>query len=84
MPIMINEEKRERIEKLIRSLKELDACIAPYQEQKKELRTSYIEQGWLNKEEFNLVKKSFNLLKQKTNMEDLSTIFDISKKEIPE
>jgi len=82
--IEINKEKTERIEKLIKSLKELESCILPYQEQRKELRTSYIEQGWLSKEEFDLVKKSFNLLKRKTDMDDLTTIYDIVKKEVSE
>jgi len=84
MPITIDKEKKERIEKLIKSFKELDACIFPFQDQKKDLRKSYIDQGWLNKEEYDLVKKSYNLLKRKTNLQDLSTIYDIAKKELPE
>lgn len=81
--IVVDKEKKERIEKLIKSFKEIDSCILPYQDQRKDLRKSYIDQGWLSKEEFDLVKKSYNLLKKKTNMDDLSTIYDIAKKEVP-
>jgi len=82
MAITIDPEKKDRINKLIKSFKELDACIQPFQEQRKELRTSYLEEGWLTKEEFDLVKKSFNLLKKKTDMDDLSAIFEIAAKEM--
>lgn len=84
MAITVDKQKKEKIEDLVKSLRELDGMMSPFQEQRKELRTHYIENGWLTKEEFSLVKKSFNLLKKKTDMNDLSAVYDIVQKEVLE
>lgn len=83
MAISIDPEKKTRIENLVKSLRELDNCIAPFREQKADLRKSYVENDWLTKDEFTLVKKAYNALKNKTDMDDLNTIIDICKKEMP-
>lgn len=77
--ITIDADKQDRIEKLVQALKELENCIAPFQEQRKELRTSYIENGWLTKEEYNLVKKAFNAVKHDVDLEELGQIMDLIK-----
>ena len=55
--VTLTEEKKKKIVDLIKSLREIEACIEPYQEQRKELRTSYIDNNWLSNDEFSLVKK---------------------------
>lgn len=81
--ISINEEKEERIRNLFKSFRELDACIEPYQEQKKELRSSYVENKWLTNEEFSIAKKAYNALKHKTNLSDVQIFAEIGKSEMP-
>lgn len=76
-------EKTKRIENLIKSLREIDTFIEPFQEQRKDLRKSYVENGWLTKEEFNLAKKAYNAIKNKVDIDDLSTFVEIAKKEMP-
>lgn len=80
----ITPEKEKHIRDLIRSFREIDAAIEPFREQKKDLRNSYIEEGRLNKEEYNYVKKAYNAVKGKLNSDDLSAFMDIARKELPE
>ena len=43
--ISITEEKKKHVVRLIKSFKAIDSAILPYQEQRKELRKEYIENG---------------------------------------
>ena len=82
--IVITPEKKEYIEKLIKSLKELDACIEPYKEQKKELRSLYTkENDWLSNDEFSMVKKAYNAIKSELDLDDLASFVRIAAKEMP-
>jgi hypothetical protein len=83
MPIVVDDEKRKRVENLVKSFREIDNAILPFREQRTELRKSYVENGWLTKDEFTLVKKAYNALKTKVDMDDLSTVVDIARKEMP-
>ncbi len=81
--MIVDKDKKEKIEKLVRSFRELDGAMIPFQEQKKELRSNYIENGWLTKDEFTLCKKAYNNLKNKVNMDELLEMIEICKKEVP-
>ena len=82
MPIAIDDDKKKRIENLVKSFREIDSAILPFREQRTDLKKSCIENGWLTKEEFTLVKKAYNALKNKVDMDDLSTIVEIARKEM--
>ena len=81
--IAITEEKKKRVADLIKSYKAIASAIQPYQEQRKELRTEYIQNQWLTNEEISLVKKAYNAVKTKVDLDDLSSFMDIVKKEMP-
>ena len=81
--IAITEEKKKRVLDLIKSYRAIDGAIEPYREQKKELRTEYIQNQWLTNEEISLVKKAYNAVKTKVDIDDLSSFIDIVKQEIP-
>lgn len=82
--ILMTPEKKEHVEKLVRTLKEIDACIEPFQEQKKELRSLYTkENDWLTNEEFSMVKKAYNAVKSDLDLDDLATFVKIAAKEMP-
>ncbi len=83
MAIAIDDEKRKRIENLVKTFREIESCILPFQEQRKDLRKSYEENGWLTKDEYNMVKRAYNARKHKVDMDDLSTMVDIIKVEMP-
>ena len=81
--IAITEEKKKRVTDLIKSYRAIDGAIQPYQDQRKELRTEYIENQWLNNNEISLVKKAYNAVKTKVDLDDLGTFMEIVKKEMP-
>lgn len=81
--ISITEEKKKHVINLIKSYRAIDGAIQPYQDQRKELRTEYIENQWLNNNEISLVKKAYNAVKTKVDLDDLSSFVDIVKGEIP-
>jgi len=81
--IAITEEKKKHVVNLIKSYRAIDGAIQPYQDQRKELRTEYIENQWLSNNEISLVKKAYNAVKTKVDMDDLSSFMDIVKSEIP-
>ena len=81
--IAITEEKKKHVVNLIKSYRAIDGAIQPYQDQRKELRTEYIENQWLSNNEISLVKKAYNAVKTKVDLDDLSSFVDIVKSEIP-
>ena len=80
--IAITEEKKKHVVRLIKSFKAIDSAILPYQEQKKELRKEYIENDWLTNDEISMVKKAYNAVKNQLDLDDLSSMMEIAKKEI--
>lgn len=81
--IAITDEKKKHVINLIKSYRAIDGAIQPFQDQRKELRTEYIENQWLNNNEISLVKKAYNAVKTKVDLDDLSSFMDIVKSEIP-
>lgn len=81
--IAMDEQKKERLIKLFESFRQLDYAIEPFKEQKKELRSSYIENQWLTNEEFSLAKKAYNFLKSKVNIDDVATFIEAGKSAFP-
>mgnify|MGYP003627083531 FL=1 len=81
--IAITEEKKKHVINLIKSYRAIDGAIQPYQDQRKELRTEYMENQWLSNNEISLVKKAYNAVKTKVDLDDLSSFMDIVKSEIP-
>tara|TARA_R110002033_G_scaffold145378_1_gene183116 strand:- start:198 stop:458 length:261 start_codon:yes stop_codon:yes gene_type:complete len=66
-----HEEKKRYVLEYIRSLVAIEEAIEPYKEQKRELRTEYREQGWLNTDEIRAAVKAYRLFKGKVNIEDV-------------
>ena len=66
-----NEERKRYVKEYIRSLAAIEECIEPYKEQKRELRTEYREQGWLNTDEIRAAVKAYRLFKGKVNIDDV-------------
>ena len=57
------------------SLQELEDAMEPYKEQKRDLKTEYVENGWLTKDEISLTVKAYRLVKN--NLEDLDELLDM-------
>lgn len=60
----------------VKSLAALDECISPYREQRKDLRKSYVENGWLDKDQIKLAIKAYRLHKDSVDFENLQEAYD--------
>ena len=72
-----NEEKQQYVKEYIRSLAAIEECIEPYQEQKRELRTEFRENGWLNTDEIRAAVKAYRLFKGKFNIDEVVDNFTL-------
>jgi len=71
-----NNEKNQYVKEYIRSLSAIEDCIEPYQEQKRELRTEFRENGWLNTDEIRSAVKAYRLYKGKFNIDEVVDNFN--------
>ena len=71
---VIDMEKEDHMVDYIKSMKAIEDAMEPYKEQKRELKSEYIENGWLNKEDISLTVKAYRLLKDEV---DISALIDV-------
>jgi len=64
----------EHMAEYIESMKAIEDAMEPYKEQKRDLRTNYVENGWLTKQDISLAVKAYRLAKDDT---DLSALIDM-------
>jgi|TARA_E500000331_G_C17167272_1_gene674438 hypothetical protein len=72
-----NNQKQQYVKEYIRSLKAIEECIEPYQEQKRELRSEFRENGWLNTDEIRTAVKAYRLYKGKVNIDEVVENFSL-------
>jgi superfamily I DNA and/or RNA helicase len=77
-----NEEKKQYVKEYIRSLSAIEECISPYQEQKRELRSEFRENGWLNTDEIRAAVKAYRLFTGKYNIDEVVENFTLISGEI--
>jgi hypothetical protein len=71
-----NQEKKQYVKEYIRSLKAIEDCIDPYQEQKRELRSEFRENGWLSTDEIRAAVKAYRLFKGKFDIGEVVDNFN--------
>ena len=71
--------KEQHMADYIKSMKALEDAMEPYKEQKRELKTDYIDSGWLTKEDISLSVRAYRLLKNEVDMEALIDIYESLK-----
>ena len=69
-------KKGEYISNYIKSLAAVEEEMEPYKEHKRELKKSYVDNGWLSKEEIGVAVKAYRLLKGDTDMEQLLDFYE--------
>jgi DUF438 domain-containing protein len=72
-----NDQKQQYVKEYIRSLKAIEDCIEPYQEQKRELRSEFRQNGWLDTDEIRAAVKAYRLFKGKVNIDEVVENFNI-------
>ena len=65
------EEKKRYVMEYIRSLVAIEEAMEPYKEQKRDLRTEFREQGWLNTDEIRAAVKAYRLFKGKIDIDEV-------------
>ena len=73
--------KEQYVINYLKSMIALEEAMAPYKEQKKELRDEYVENKWLTKDEIWSAVKAFRLYNKAADMDDLNDMFDIIEKQ---
>ena len=64
--------KEEHLANYIKTFVAIEDAMEPFKEQRKDLRESYDENGWLSKQEMRLAVKAYRLYKSETDMELLT------------
>ena len=64
--------KEEHLINYIKTFVAIESAMEPFKEQRKDLRESYAENGWLTKQEIRLAVKAYRLYKSETDMDILS------------
>ena len=67
------EQKKQYVKEYIRSLKAIEDAMEPYKEQRRELRSEFRENGWLNTDEIRAAVKAYRL---HTGTIEIATILD--------
>ena len=55
--------------------------MEPFKEQKNELRTEYVENGWLTKDDIWSAVKAFRLYRQAADLDELNDMFDLIERQ---
>ena len=76
-----NEESKEHyVVNYLKSMIALEEAMEPYKEQKKELRTEFIENGWLTKEDIWSAVKALRMYQKSADLDAVNEMFDIIEK----
>lgn len=72
--VTTNEEttKEQYVINYLKSMVALEEAMEPFKEQKKELRTEYVENGWLTKDDIWSAVKAFRLYRQAADLDELN------------
>ena len=69
--------KEQHMADYIASLKALEEAMEPFKEQKRELRSEFRENGWLNTDEIRAAVKAYRLYKGKVNIDEVVENFNM-------
>lgn len=72
--------KEELIARYAKALDEVDRAMEPFREHRKELKQSYLENGWLTKDEMSMVLKAYRLMKKEEDLGEIQHYIDMIKK----
>ncbi len=72
-----NEETKRYVREYIRSLVAIEEAMEPYKDQKRDLRTEFRENGWLDTDEIRAAVKAYRLFKGKVNIDEVVENFNM-------
>jgi hypothetical protein len=72
--------KEELIVRYAKALDEVDRAMEPFREHKKELKQSYLENGWLTKDEMSMILKAYRMMKSEEDLGAIQHYVDMLQK----
>jgi len=72
----VRDERTEKMIEYIRSLNAIEEAMEPYKEQKRALKSNYVENGWLEKDEISMAVRAYRLIKTDTDIEQLIDYYE--------
>ena len=72
-----DKDKETHMKEYITSIKALEDAMEPFKEQKRELRSEFRENGWLNTDEIRAAVKAYRLYKGKVNIDEVVENFNM-------
>ena len=76
----LEERKEEHIVSYVASLAAIEDAMEPFKEQKRALKSNYVENGWLDKDEISIAVKAFRMVKNNVDPEQLMDFYATVKK----
>lgn len=73
--------KEDYIVNYIKSIATLEEAMLPFKEQRKDLRKSYVDNGWLDKDEVKLALRAYRLMKQDVDFDELRQAYRTIKQQ---
>ena len=74
--------KEQLIVRYAKALDEVDRAMEPFREHKKELKASYLENGWLTKDEMSMVLKAYRMMKKEEDLGEIQHYVDLITKNV--
>lgn len=74
------QEKENKITNYIKSLRTIEEAMEPYKDQKRALKSNYVENGWLSKEEISMAVKAYRMVKEDTDIDQLMDFYNHVRK----
>ena len=72
-----NEERKRYVKEYIRSLVAIEEAMEPYKEQKRDLRSEFRENGWLDTDQIRAAVKAYRLFRGKVNIDEVVENFNM-------
>jgi len=73
--------KEDYIVNYIKSIATIEEAMVPYREQRKDLRKSYVDNGWLEKEDIKVAIRAYRLMKQDVDFDELRATYRTIKQQ---
>jgi len=72
--------KEEHVKNYLKDLVATEEAMEPFKEHKRDVRKSYIDEGWLTKDEIWAAVKAYRMIKGEKDMDALVEAYDQVKK----
>ena len=72
-----NEQRKRYVKEYISSLAAIEEAMEPYKEQRRELRSEFRQNGWLNTDEIRAAVKAYRLFKGDVNIDEVVENFNL-------